>query len=256
MTKELLSTEKILALMEHSNLALLSKLEIFDTIDSTNSYLLSQAKSANSGWVCLAEQQTKGRGRLGRTWHSPHGMNLYCSLIWRFSNHHDISNLAIAIAVMVANAIKEYGINNGIQLKWPNDVMFSNRKLAGILLERSNNAVVIGIGVNLNFSDPAEKNWISLSEIIQKSINRNQFAALLLDELFSKISVFQRQGLSPFLSDWRARDYLIGKNITVHAADTTLSGIMQGINDAGELIMQDQQGKRFLFRYGEVSVRV
>src|SRR5205823_1336445 len=102
---ELLNAEKIHRVIEPLNMSRLALLEIFDTIDSTNSYLLEKAKkNAPSGSVCLAEQQTKGRGRLGREWYSPHAANIYFSILWRFDNiPPDISGLSIAVAVMVAN---------------------------------------------------------------------------------------------------------------------------------------------------------
>ena len=140
---------------------------------------MSQAKSGPSGWACFAEQQTHGRGRQERTWFSPYGKNIYCSLLWRFAiSQGNLSGLSIAVAVMVVRALKKYGISAGIQVKWPNDILFSARKLAGILVERSGSAVVIGVGVNLNFSQETETTWISLAEITQQPVARNYFAGL------------------------------------------------------------------------------
>src|SRR5438445_3968799 len=137
--KELLSVERINLAIEPKNRGCLSGIEIFESIDSTNSYLLEKVKQgAPSGWVCLAEQQMHGRGRLGKSWFSPAGANIYCSMLWRFDNPNlDISGLGIAIGVMVVNTLHQYGIQSGLQLKWPNDVLVAGRKLSGILLEKN-----------------------------------------------------------------------------------------------------------------------
>jgi BirA family biotin operon repressor/biotin-[acetyl-CoA-carboxylase] ligase len=253
---ELLNAEKIHSVLEPEALQRLLRLEIFTTVDSTNTYLLSQSKSGVSGWFCFAEQQTAGRGRLGRTWFSPYGANIYCSLLWQFNNlEEDLSGLSIAVAVMLANVCKKYGVCAGIELKWPNDLLFNGRKFSGILIERSGPAVVIGVGINLHLCEQAESNWIALDEITGKPIARNYFAGLLVNELLQKIPLYQARGLAPFIREWRHYDYLIGKNITVQMPTGNISGVMQGINEQGELLLLDEQGDVRHFRYGEVSVR-
>lgn len=232
-------------------------IEIFHTLDSTNSYLLTRAKSgAPSGSICFAEQQTAGRGRLGRTWFSPPGANIYCSLLWRFSNTEHISGLGIAVAVMVADVLKKYGILAGIQLKWPNDILFSRRKLAGILLERNDpNSVVIGIGLNLYLPQDADPNWIGIQEITGRVALRNYLAGLLINELLTRLSIYEMRGLSGFIDAWRQYDILLNSLITVHTAMKTFTGVMCGISDQGELLLQENTGEVRKFCYGEVSVR-
>ena len=255
--QELFDSNQIVAAISPQNLNVLTQLEIFDTIESTNTYLLTHAKSGLSGRVCLAEEQTKGRGRLGRQWFSPYGTNIYCSLLWRFSTKiDDMSGLGIVVAVILANTFKKYGIAGGIQLKWPNDILFAGRKLAGILLERVGDAVVIGMGVNLSLPASAETGWIALTEITGRPISRNYIVGLLLNELLEKLPVYETRGLSAFTSTWRQQDFLIGKNITVHMPIQNKKGVMQGINEQGELLLQEERGTLLQFRYGEVSVRL
>lgn len=252
---ELLTLEKIKIELQPENSEFLSNLEIFATIDSTNSYLLSCAKQgAPSGSVCFAETQTAGRGRLGRSWFSPPYTNLYCSMLWEFSKLPP--GLSIAVAVIVLHALKKYGISEGMQLKWPNDILFAGRKLAGILLESSGSKVVIGVGVNVCLPEDADPAWISLQEITGNSISRNRLAGLLVDSLLTYLPIFQKQGLRFFLPDWQAHDVLKNKNITIHAAGKIFSGVMQGINDQGELIFKNQNGELQQFCYGEVSCRL
>ncbi len=113
-------------------LARLARLDIFNTIASTNTYLLDQAKvNPVSGWICLAEQQSKGRGRQGRTWFSPRGGNIYFSMLWQFREHkYDLSGLSLAVAVMLIHVLQQLGVSADLQLKWPNDIWIAGRKLA------------------------------------------------------------------------------------------------------------------------------
>lgn len=255
--KELLTSEQIQLAIEPENALRLSGIEIFDSIDSTNTYLLEKAKfGAPKGLICLAEQQTQGRGRLGRSWYSPHGTNIYCSLLWRFENTlQDISGLSIAVGVMVINALHQYGIQSGLQLKWPNDVLAMNRKLSGILLERDGKSnIVIGIGLNLDIEQAHEKNWIDLAELTGRPAKRNFLTGLLINELLKKLPQFELRGLDLFLAEWQKYDALVGKNITVITPEKNIEGVMRGVNHVGELLLENEEGV-LSFRYGEVSVR-
>jgi len=257
MIKEPLDFEQIHQMIAAENLSGLAKIEIFDSINSTNTYLLAKAKQEIvSGLVCLAEQQTQGRGRLGRSWYSPRGTNIYCSMLWHFKNTmQDISGLGIAVGVMVVNALRQYGIRSGLQLKWPNDVLGAGRKLSGILLERSaQSAVVIGIGLNLDVQQAKEKNWIDVMELTGRPAERNLLTGLLLNEMLQKLPLFAERGLSLFLAEWQQYDALRDKNIMISMPKQNIYGIMRGINEMGELLLENEKGMQ-CFRYGEVSVR-
>lgn len=258
MTLELLEHDKICAAIHPKNLQTLGALEIFDTITSTNLYLLEQAKKgALSATACFAEQQSAGRGRLGRAWFSPFGTNIYFSFLWRFSAElTQVSGLSIAVAVLVARALRQYGVMTGVQLKWPNDVLFDGRKLAGILLERNDaDSVVIGIGLNLDVMGANEPGWIDLAEITGERPQRNLMAGLLLNELLEKLPLYGVSGLQPYLAEWQKQDALFNQPVTVHTPTMTLSGVMRGLNEQGELLLQQENGTLQSFCYGEVSVR-
>jgi BirA family biotin operon repressor/biotin-[acetyl-CoA-carboxylase] ligase len=256
---EPLDANKIKEIIGLKQQASLAKLEIFDSIDSTNTYLLQQVKQHGiSGWVCFAEEQTAGRGRRGRTWFSPQGANIYCSILWDFSQQN-VSNLGVATAVIIANVLQKYGVSSGIQLKWPNDVLFEGRKLGGILLERTGSFVVIGIGINLFLPPEMDTELaaraIDLAAITQQKIARNKLAGLLINELLMMLPIFAEQGLSAFLQEWRKYDALINQQILVHAAEKVFMGKMCGINNKGELLLLDPQNNLHAFCYGEVTVR-
>ncbi len=261
---EILDADVIKSVIQPDKLSYLSGLDIFDSINSTNSYLLTSAKSGTaSGWVCFAEQQTKGRGRHGRTWLSPRGASLACSLLWRFpATQPDLSALSLAVAVIVAKVLQQYGIQAGIELKWPNDVYFQGRKLSGILLEslpeaNGQIAVVIGIGLNLFMPHDQLKavNAIDVAEITGQVVRRNYLAGLLINELLGQLPIYQRMGLSVFIEAWRELDVLQGKEVIVHTEKDKIIGVMQGINLQGELLLKNALGDQ-RFKCGEVSVRL
>lgn len=230
-----------------------AKLEVFDSIDSTNSYLLSQAKNGDhTGWVCLAEEQTNGRGRLGRTWVSPPVGNIYCSLIWQFENFENLSGLSIVIGVLITYLLKHLGVSQNPQLKWPNDVLIEGKKLAGILLESTDRKYIV-IGIGINWAAPLDK-AIGLSDFLPGSLSRNEIAAKLIYLLFHYLPIFGQSGLSVFLNDWRKHDCLFGESISLILPNKEISGVMQGINDKGELILATARGEE-CFCYGEVSVK-
>lgn len=257
--KELLNSKQIQSSIEPTNLSFLSEIILLDSIGSTNTYLLEKAKQgAASGTVCLAEQQTQGRGRLGRSWYSPHRTNIYCSLLWRFTSvTQDLSGLSIAVGIMVLNALRHYGIQSGLQLKWPNDVLGRGRKVAGILLEGlESKSIVIGVGLNLDITQAQEKNWIDVTELTGRPAERNFLTGLLINEMLQNLPIFAYHGLSPFLPQWQQYDALVNCPINVITPEKTLSGVMRGLNEKGELLLEDDQGAIQSFCYGEVSVRL
>ena len=134
----------------------IAEIEIHAELDSTNSRLmrLAACDSVPLGTVCLAECQTQGRGRIGRVWHTPPGGNICLSLLWRFNDFNAFSGLSLAIGVAIVRALRTAGVE-GVGLKWPNDILWRERKLGGILVEVSgeahdNHSVVIGIGLNVH----------------------------------------------------------------------------------------------------------
>jgi len=151
---ELLDRERILAGLTATARAGVSRLETYSVLDSTNRYLLTGAQEGwPSGAVCLAEQQTAGRGRQGRSWLTPFGASLAYSLLWRFAGPLEaLSGLSLATGLAVARVLKGAGVSE-VGLKWPNDVWWQGRKLGGILLESGGSAgdfyVVAGVGLNL-----------------------------------------------------------------------------------------------------------
>lgn len=245
---------------------LISDLKIYDQIDSTNTYLLNRlAAGLSSGQVCIAESQTKGRGRLGRDWVSPFGCNLYLSLLWRFQNGAGASSgLSLAAGVAVVRALENLGISQ-LGLKWPNDILWQQRKLGGLLIEISGDslgpcAVIVGLGINLymplQHGKEITQDWVDLAEIAgagSAKIGRNCLAGAILNKLLPIIASYESTGLTPYLQDWRKHDCIDGQTVSLCHGNRDIEGIMRGITDDGLLLIDDKQGQRLRFASGEVS---
>lgn len=236
---------------------------IFDEIDSTNTYLAQNA-SVN---ICLAESQTAGMGRLGRKWFSPHASNIYLSLRWNFTkNLVMLDGLSLVLGIAIAKTLAEYGIIEGIALKWPNDVWWRQQKLAGISIELSGKIpetyqVIIGIGLNVDMpkhliSDISQP-WCDIAQIIQTKPQRNKIIGLLLNQVHAALIIFQDQGLKPFLKEWQRLDIAYGKQITLMTPQKqSIKGIGMGINDHGYLLLKDNNQQIHEYNVGEVSLRL
>jgi len=248
--------------------AFVDDLVILDETPSTNTYLaeLIKTKTKNNN-ICFAESQSAGKGRLGRRWVSPYARNIYLSLRWDFAKElSELSGLSLAIAVAVAEALNGYGIKKDIALKWPNDVLWQKRKLAGILIEISGEAhnichTIIGVGLNVNMpqktSQAIDQPWCSVAQITKDIPQRNKLAGLLLDNLLITLSEFQKNGLKSFFEKWHELDITYGKQVTIIIPQQQkISGIGSGINDKGCFLLKDSSNEIQTFAVGEVSLKI
>ena len=266
---ELLSRQAIVQAMDHISAARLARLDVLTEVDSSNRFLLARARhGAVSGDACLAEYQSAGRGRQGRSWVSPFAANIYLSLLWRFPcGAEGLGGLGLAVGVSVLRAIRALGVPDA-RLKWPNDLVYKDRKLAGLLLEMSSDAsggchVVIGVGLNVRMPAPAsgaiDQPWIDLEQVLgcslAQSLSRNRVAAGLLQQLLHDITHFQSDGLKSFIDDWRHFDNLSDRPVSLSTPAGEIHGIARGIDDHGALrIESDGRIQRYLA--GDVSVRL
>jgi BirA family biotin operon repressor/biotin-[acetyl-CoA-carboxylase] ligase len=261
---ELLNREAILGALSSESRALLADMELHSQLDSTNTYLSGKAASLPSGYACLAEYQSSGRGRRGRSWVSPYAASVYLSLLWRFSiSPAVLSGLGLVSGVAVARALRQAGLQD-IGLKWPNDVIWHGRKLAGTLLEMTGESygpicVVIGIGLNVRMPATAgtqiDQAWVDVETALGKNMSRNILAGLLLHHLLLALQQFQAKGLAPFIQDWQQWDIVTGKTIRLQLPNETLTGIAKGIDHNGALLVQSR-GTISSHMAGEVSVRL
>jgi BirA family biotin operon repressor/biotin-[acetyl-CoA-carboxylase] ligase len=235
-----------------------------DTIDSTNRLAAELARGgAAEGTVVLAEQQTAGRGRLGRTWESPAGVNLYGSIVLRPGVPPvEVPRLTLVAGIAVAEAIAAT-IAVRPQIKWPNDVLLSGRKVAGVLTELEAEAervrfVIVGIGVNLNarrgdFPPELAAKATSLALAGGAPVDRAAFTGRLLgafDELYGE---FLRGGFGALRPRYDAFHCLPGRRVTVDGRPP-LTGTVRGVDDEGALLVDDGTAVRRVVS-GEVTLR-
>lgn len=260
---ELLDVDQIIRKLSSQGKSYLKSFEVLSSVDSSNEYLLKAASQGQaSGTVVLAEQQKAGRGRRGRTWVSPFGRNLYLSLLWRFDlSMQDLSALGIAVAVAVTRALSQY--SSDLKIKWPNDIFWQGKKLAGILLEVQGEtqgpvAVVIGVGVNIGMTKEEGSNidqdWVDLTSIYQQPVSRQQVASTVIDELIKAVNTFEQNGLSPFHKEWASWDMLQAQQVVVSLGEKKISGVACGINENGAILIEID-GKLKAYMAGEVSLR-
>jgi BirA family biotin operon repressor/biotin-[acetyl-CoA-carboxylase] ligase len=263
---ELLDQAVILAGLRPATRAALGPVELHLALDSTSSHLRQLAAGgAPTGSVCMAELQLAGRGRQGREWVSPFGSNLYLSLLWRNElGAAALGGLSLVIGVAVLQSLHALGVA-GARLKWPNDVLVDDAKLAGILIEVTGEsagpcAVVIGVGINVRMPAQAaagiDQPWTDLaSQPGACAVSRNRLATLLLDALFTALTGFESSDLEACLREWRRHDALYGRPVLVQVAGKPVRGIARGVDATGALLIEDSAGRQQRFVSGEVSVR-
>lgn len=261
---ELLEDASIRAELDARVAPLLAQMEVLGEADSTNRYLIDAAQAgAPSGSACFAELQTAGRGRRGRPWISPLG-NVYLSVLWHLDPARiSLHGLSLAMGVAVAKAVASLG-TEGIGLKWPNDVFWRDRKLAGILIESLTAAsgswqVVVGIGMNVQMplapSAQIDQNWVDLATAIGCLPGRNRVAARLLGGVLAGFERFAREGFAAFQADWNRWDVTRGRRVVLHESNGRIEGLAQGVDRTGALLLA-VQGKVLTVRAGDVSLRM
>ncbi len=232
-------------------------------IDSTNQYLLDRVGSLTSGTVCLAEYQQKGRGRRGRHWVSPFGANLYFSMYWRLdAGMAAAMGLSLVVGVAVVDALKTLGVDE-IKLKWPNDLYYQDKKLAGILVEMSGQAgeaahLVIGMGMNLSMAPQTQQidqPWSSLAQVIGKdNIDRNTLAVALIQSWSRTMETYEREGMKNFVERWNKVDNFIDRPVKLLMGERVITGIERGIDAHGAVLLETEQGIES-YVGGEISLR-
>ncbi len=228
--------------------------QVFDlhfSIDSTNAEASRRASRGEQSCLVIAEHQAQGRGRRGRQWVSPFGRNIYMSLLWPFQTGvAALEGLSLVCALVVVRALHRMGVD-GFEVKWPNDILFRQRKLAGILLEISGDVsgpcrVVIGIGVNAQMPAAAgasiDQPYSDLAAATDHVIDRNRLAAALISELTQALARFQREGFAPFRDEWMQLDAYAGQSVEIRAGNHSRVGIAAGVDAAGCLLLDTGEG--------------
>ncbi len=244
----------------------LKHLFVEDAVNSTNTYLLERfAQGAGHGEVCLAEWQSAGRGRRGRSFYSEWGGNIHFSVGWQFeSGVGALEGLSLAVGVVMADLLSAHGVD--VQLKWPNDLLVSTPsgtlKLGGILVEVRGDAVgpcqvVIGVGVNIRLSDKGkagiEQPVAALADLTT-GLSRNGLVSAMIEEHMQMLACFEKTGFSAWRDRWNGYHVHRNKAVRIHQGSTVHDGVAQGVDDTGNLVVSID-GKCRRFTGGEVSLR-
>lgn len=258
-----LSAEKIKSKL--NSLRIGSEILVFDAVDSTNDLAKrSLDKDATEGLVLIAESQTRGRGRMGRSWTSLPGIGLYLSVIlkpkiqpWR------LPQLTLMAGLAAALAINEF-TQQKARLKWPNDILLSGKKCCGILSEthptqNGETGVIVGIGINANHSIPdfpEELKSTATSLMIEtgNAIDRLTLVRSLISNLDRQYDAYLQNGEQTVIEKWLEHSDMVGKKITVTHGKSTIHGTALGLDSHGRLLVCSEKGEELAFDSGEVSL--
>ena len=239
---------------------------MFTETTSTNDEAAAWARSgAPHGSIVVADTQTKGRGRLGRPWQSPSGEGLYLSLILRPPiAPMGAPPLTLAVGLALLDAVR--GLGASAHLKWPNDLLAdepngARRKLAGVLTEMATAGmriehVIVGIGLNVSAAVvPKEVSLIatSLRRVTGRKHDRAHVQETLLGALENRYRRFIEDGPVATVRAWKTEVDLVGQRVTVRAADATLAGVVEDLDDEGALCLRDDAGALHRLWAGDVD---
>ncbi len=255
----LLNAIQIQACLKHKKI----QIDVLEKIDSTNDYLKPLIPQNKKIIACIAETQTKGKGRLNRAWYSPFAENIYLSLLYPFEKDmSELSGLSLVIGLAICHAIEAQVDlkNHSLKVKWPNDVLLDDHKLAGTLIEiqaesHSFSQIIIGIGINVNMKQASQHDitqaWTSLLEKTGVYIDRNQLTVALIDTLIDYLEKFSKENLQGFINEWQSRDHLANSEIKMMSETTCWQGTAAGINAQGHLQMKTKDNAILSFASGD-----
>jgi len=238
----------------------------FDKTESTNKTAKELAKKgAEEGTIVIAAEQTKGRGRLDRKWVSAPDKNILMSLLLRPELPPSKAfQLTMMTSVAVVKAIKkETGLNTLI--KWPNDIYYNNKKLAGILTELNSDRkgikyAIIGIGLNVNLDTDNYKDIKEIATSLYKETGkiflRNNLLRRILIEIEKEYNLLKRNKIDKIRREWTKRSMVLGKSVTLSGDDYSEEGIAESINEDGSLILIKNNGERKIIVCGDISLRL
>lgn len=231
----------------------------FTTINSTNKYAQENLGNLADRTIIVSDEQTGGRGRLDRKWLSPAGVNIYCSIVLKNLTDKP-ALLTILAALAAAETIRKYEIP--AQLKWPNDVLVSGKKICGVLAASTVGAagtsgIVVGFGVNVNMNTELLKNIdqpaTSMFEVTGQKFDREKILDEILKNFFSFYEHVLASGFASLLKIWQNELNIIGKKVQVKTVQKTFYGTVSQIDDGGALMVETIQGREKVLA-GDVHV--
>ncbi|MAP89619.1 MAG: biotin--[acetyl-CoA-carboxylase] ligase [Thiotrichales bacterium] len=224
----------------------------FDTISSTNLFL-KNSPTSKKNQLCVAREQTQGKGQHGRQWLSQKDGSILFSIRKIFAQEANLNGFSLVVGLAIIKVLEEECLVEGFKIKWPNDIYFKSKKIAGILLENQiqldNQFVVIGVGVNYNLNQNfnCEIPWTDLSNSAKKLPDIHSLTAKLIDSILFTSEHFKMNGLSNLLDQWDRYDMLKESKVRLIESGQPIEGKVTGISQQGALQVLTQNGVKELY---------
>ena len=224
----------------------------FDSIESTNLFL-SNRPFTNKVQLCLAREQTQGKGQYGRQWESQKDSSILFSIRRNFPQECDLNGLSLVVGLAIVKVLEKECLVEGFKIKWPNDIYFEGKKFAGVLLESQiqskNQSVVIGVGINyaLDQSMTFEIPWTDLAKITKTLPDIKLLTAEIINNILVMSEHFGVFGFDDFQLDWERYDMLKGKRVKVTGIEESFEGEVFGVSPQGALIIFTKNGVKELY---------
>lgn len=239
-------------------------IRLHSVVDSTNREAMRQLEADGSwGVFHVAECQTAGKGRRGRSWLSPYAASIYLSVAWQFDGGvAAVMGLSLATGVAIRMAVRRV-VARDVQLKWPNDLVVQGRKLGGILIELigdPSDSCRVVVGVGLNVRTPASvgtgisQPWVNLDEFAGEPVSRNELVAAMVCELQVLLENYGPGAFAAYRKEWLRADWFAGAPVTLSTPSQTVSGIARGVDDTGAILLE-RDGRIVSYSGGELSLR-
>jgi BirA family biotin operon repressor/biotin-[acetyl-CoA-carboxylase] ligase len=239
-------------------------IDLHETVDSTNAESLRQIEAGRiAPFAVVSEMQTAGRGRRGRVWVSPYCENLYFSLVLKLGDGlRQLEGLSLSVGLAVLQSLKEVGLS-AVGLKWPNDILASGSKVAGVLIELVGDVadtchVVIGVGINVNMHSAhqeIDQSWTSVNLETGKSLDRNLMLSALQANLDKYLAVHMCRGFAVLRDEWEAQNLWSDRWVTLTSGANAVTGVFKGVDTTGALRLLVDGDVR-VFNGGEISLRL
>ena len=224
----------------------------FDSIESTNLFLTNRPFS-NKVQLCVTREQTQGKGQHGRHWESQRDGSILFSIRRNFQQEYNLSGLSLVVGLAIVKVLEKECSVKGFKIKWPNDIYFEGKKLAGVLLENKmqsgNQSVVIGVGLNYSIDQSMvfEIPWTDLAKITKKLPDIELLTAEIINNILVMSEHFSAFGIDDFQSDWKRYDMLQGKKVKCTDLKDSFEGEVLGVSSKGALKIFTKEGVKELY---------
>ena len=224
----------------------------FDSIESTNLFLTNRPFT-NKVQLCVTREQTQGKGQHGRHWESKRDGSILFSIRRNFPQECNLNGLSLVVGLAIVKVLEKECLVEGFKIKWPNDIYFENKKLAGVLLENQmqsgNQSVVIGVGLNYSIDQSMifEIPWTDLAKITKKLPDIKLLTAEIINKILVMSEHFSAFGFDDFRMDWKRYDMLQGTKVKYKDLDESFEGEVVGVNSQGALKIYTKKGVKELY---------